>query len=416
MQHDPPRSPPHSSSTEPETAVGPVPRAYLRHNPRIATSQGTTAELYLRHTAVGDPPADAAIRALAHLPPDRTAGLLTAAITRYPESPPDAPPALSSFFRCLPRHPPAPCNPSDLTAAYRAFHSQSDLFMSALVAATLRNASTLIAHSFHATGRITSNQALARIRHNTHHLYELMLPGSLRPRADGWRLTVRIRLVHAQVRYLLQRSTRWDGSAYGIPLSAAHLALASANFSATILHDAARMGAILSPAARRGYMQLWRYASTIVGVPADLLFDGDEHATLRFSHIAHDCEPSPDERSVSIAHALINALPDMAGETVPRQRAQMVRQTFKVTRALLGRSLADALRFPPSRTLGVLTGMRLERLAQRALHTLDSRRADAWQAQQTAFLLENAVLPRFDYSLPSIPHLTKELPNDGSAP
>ena len=315
---------------------------------------------------------------------------------------------MKDLFQSFPSHRPPPFDPSDARAAYRAFHSQSDLFISAFVSATLRNASTLIAKSFYATGRVTSDQALNRIRHNTHHLYEIMLPGSLDRDGDGWKLSARIRLVHAQIRYLLKQSGGWDESTYGVPLSAAHLALAAANFSATILREATRMGAILSPSARRGYMQIWRYASTIIGVPDILLFDGDQRQTDRFCRVAHHCEPAPDERSTAIAHALINALPDMAGETCHVTRRKLVRQTFKVSRALLGKQLADALSFPPSPTHGVLAGMRAERLAQLALHALSRRRRDAWQARQTRFLLQHAVLPGFDYALPTIPSPTKD--------
>ena len=230
-----------------------------------------------------------------------------------------------------------------------------------------------------------------------------MLPGSLDREGDGWKLSFRIRLVHAQVRFLLTRYGHWDQATYGVPLSAAHLALASANFSATILRDATRMGALLTPAARRGYMQVWRYASRIMGVPGQLLFDGDERRTLRFAAIAHLCEPPPDEPSAKIAHALINALPDMARTTDPAERTATVARAFKVSRALLGHTAADALRFPPSSTRGVLAAMRAKRLALTALHTLRPQNRSAWQARQTEFLLQNAVLPRFDYRLPALP-------------
>ena len=203
---------------------------------------------YLKHTLIGDPLADGAVTALARLPSDAANQLLGTAINHGPDAIPHAPTELTDLFRSLPDHHSPPFDPSDARAAYRAFHTQSDLFISAFVSATLRNASTLIAKSFYATGRVTSDQALTRIRRNTHHLYEIMLPASLDRHGDGWKLSARIRLVHAQIRYLLQRSGQWDESTNGVPLSAAHLALASANFSATILRDASRMGANLESA------------------------------------------------------------------------------------------------------------------------------------------------------------------------
>ena len=380
-----------------------LPAIYRARAQPIALRDREIADVYRGYTLIGDPLADRAVEDLASLPSGAAEALLDRAINAGLSAVPDAPTALTDLFRSLPDHQSPPFDPDDARAAYRAFHSQSDLFISAFLSATLRNASTLIAKSFYATGRVTSAQALIRIRHNTHHLYEIMLPGSLHRGADGWKLSIRIRFVHAQIRFLLTRSGHWDQATYGVPLSAAHLALASANFSATILREATRMGALLTPAARRGYMQVWRYASQIIGVPGPLLFDGDERRTLRFSAIAHLCEPPADEASAKIAHALINALPDMAGTTDPAERTATVARAFKVSRALLGHTAADALRFPPSSTRGVLAAMRAKRLALMALHTLRPQNRSAWQARQTDFLLRNAVLPRFDYRLPAFP-------------
>lgn len=378
-----------------------APAAYRARPDRARPRDRELAELYVAHTTVGDPPADRAVAAIAHLPPGRAQDLLQRAIRPGPAHPPDAPPELRVLLRALPARPPLPASHAEALAARRAFHRQSDVFIPAFFAATLRNASTLIARSFHATGRVTSGEAQRRIRHNTHHLYEIMLPGSLDPGADGWRLSIRIRLVHAFVRRALRRSGRWDESLHGIPLSAAHLALASANFSASILCDAARLGAVLSPRARRGYMRIWHHASSLIGVPGALLFDADERLTRRFLAVAHLCEPPPDFRSAEICRALVNAVPHIAGDTGPDAREALVERTFRVSRALLGDPLADALEFPPAPTLGLLAGMRAKRRLRAGLHRLSPSLAESRQAERTAFLLERAVLPGFDYRPPA---------------
>ena len=84
----------------------------------------------------------------------------------------------------------------------------------------------------------------------------------------------RIRLVHAQVRRLLRRYGEWDAAVFGTPLSAAHMGLSSANFSASMLREAQRLGAKLDQEARVAFMQIWRYASWLVGTPDELLFKG----------------------------------------------------------------------------------------------------------------------------------------------
>lgn len=86
------------------------------------------------------------------------------------------------------------------------------------------------------------------------HFIEIMLSGALGRDNDGWKLSVRIRLVHAQVRRLLRRYGEWDAAVFGTPLSAAHMGLSSANFSASMLQEAQRLGAKLDPEARVAFM------------------------------------------------------------------------------------------------------------------------------------------------------------------
>lgn len=379
--------------------------------PKALPSQNAPlARLYGAYAGTADPPADRAAAALAAMPPDRAARITEAAFHQPLDPPPDAPEPFAAFILTAAAKP-APVENRETRAARIAFHSQSDVFIPAFFTATLRNASTPIARAFYATGTVTSDQALRRIRHNTHHFYEIMLPGSLEPGADGWKLSLRIRLVHAQVRRRIRQSGKWDEALRGPPISAAHLALASANFSASILRDATRLGAILTPAARRGYMAIWYSASRLIGVPEDLLFHADERTTRRFADAAHASEPRPGPESIEISHALVNAIPAMAGETDPETASALAARTFRVSRALLGDRLADQLRFPRSRTAGLLPLMRFERHLRTATHWLSPTRRAAFQAERTAFLLERAVLPGIDYR-PTEPLSSRQAADD----
>ncbi len=378
-----------------------IPSAYSPTYREAQLRDRDTAEHYIRHTTIGDPPADAAIASLSHLSSDQTAGILAAAIDTDDNLPADTPRELLSLLRSIPHDPPMWLDPDACNAARQAFHDHSDLFIAAFVVATLRNATTMIAKSFCATGIVTSARALTRIRHNTHHFFEIMMPGSLDHRADGWRLSLRIRLVHAQVRRLILATGDWDRTTYGTPLSAANMALSSANFSETTLSTATRMGARLTPAARHGFMQIWRYASTLIGTPQELLFSGDQTRTRSFLEIAHMCEPAPTQHSRDVANALIQALPDMAGEQSARRRAALIHRSYRISRALLGDSLADTLGFPPDDKLfALLPAMRAKRRIKAAWHRVNPNAAAQWRARRTAFLLEHAVHSRFDYRLP----------------
>ena len=227
-----------------------------------------------------------------------------------------------------------------------------------------------------------------------------MLPGALERQGDGWKLSVRIRLVHARVRRLVRVSGDWDESVYGAPLSGAHMALASANFSATMLRQATRLGARLGAEARASFMQIWRYASWLLGTPDALLLEGDEAETHELYRIARVCEPPPNDEAAAIANALVTALPQVAGISEPAAQQAMVAHTYRVSRALLGHELADQLQFPRQQTAGLLAWMRWKRRFLIVFSRLAPHIAEKWRGGNFVFLLDASMIGDFSYQLP----------------
>lgn len=60
-----------------------------------------------------------------------------------------------------------------------------------------------------------------------------------------------------------------------------------------------------------------------------------------------------------MAHALINSAPLALGIDQTDERRRMARKVLEISRALIGNRLADELRFPNSRTVGMLRWYRL---------------------------------------------------------
>ena len=118
------------------------------------------------------------------------------------------------------------------------------------------------------------------------------MPGGLERHGDGWALSVRVRLVHAQIRYLLNNSPgEWDLEAWGEPISAAHVGYAAAAFSARLLKHMKSLGADFNEEERKSFMDIWRYTGYLMGVPESILFKDEEEA-LRLFEIAKICEPA----------------------------------------------------------------------------------------------------------------------------
>ena len=376
-----------------------IPSAYRSGYEKARALNPELAAKYVEHTAVGDPEADDVVDALASFDQREAHRFIQAGMEQDSKALADAPLALREFFERI-ETPPPWFDPDSVHAGCRAFHEYSDLFIPAFFVVTLQNAATLISKAFYTTGRVKTTHGLRRIRQNTRHFIEIMLPGALEPHGEGWKLSVRIRLVHAQVRRFIRVSGNWDEAEFGVPLSAAHLALSSANFSATMLWQAERLGARPGAESRASFMQIWRYASWLIGSPEPLLFEGDESRTAELHRIATACEPPPGDESAVIANALVNAVPQVAGVVDPVEQRKMALHVFRVSRALLGNEVADRLRFPRQRTAGLLAWLRWKRGIRGVAHRLAPRMAGHWRGNNFAFLLDASMIPDLSYRLP----------------
>ena len=162
---------------------------------------------------------------------------------------------------------------------------------------------TNIARSFIITGRLR-DQGVRRLKNNNRHVMEISWPEGLERRGDGWKLSVRIRLVHAQIRRLLRQSPDWDAERWGEPISAAHLAFAASAFSARFLKHSRRIGVPFSKEESASFMMIWLYSAHLMGIPEAILPRSEAEA-LKLYDAARLCEPYPDFESIIMANALV---------------------------------------------------------------------------------------------------------------
>ena len=225
--------------------------------------------------------------------------------------------------------------------------------------------STMISRSFAATGRMIDD-GVRRLKQNIRHLYDIFLPLGVEPLGDGWRLSVRIRLVHARVRKLIRESDDWDLDAWGEPVSAAHAAMASATFSARLLQLVEKLGVSLNSEEREAFMSVWVYAAKLMGVPEPLMFYSQKEG-LQLLRVARAFEPPPEFEAVALAHCIVNSAPVVVGIAEPKKRAAFARYAFRISRGLVGDSTADQLRFPSKHPIPILPWVRMQgRLQKRA--------------------------------------------------
>ena len=378
-----------------------IPTDYVAGYEQARAIAPDVATKYIEHTHVGDPLGEAMTEDLAEFSVEESSRLVEAAMNdEGGEALGNAPASLREFFRDAEAQPDW-LDYSAFAPGVRMFHRNSQLILAAFVAGVLiEGFTTNIAKSFLITGRVR-DQGTRRLGQNNRHMMEIFLPGGLYRDGDGWKLSVRIRIVHARLRHLLSNSEEWDAEAWGAPISAAHLGYAISAFSARLLKHMKTLGASYNDEEYRSFMGVWRYSGYLMGIPETILFhDADE--ALELYEIGLICEPDSPTESVVMAHSLVNSAPLIAGMTDPDDRRHLAQYVYRVSRGLIGNEVADSLQYPQLSSFGVIRWFKLQQRYGRILSKLlPGRRQDSDFARFTS-LLETSLFDEegIRYSLP----------------
>lgn len=365
------------------------------------------ASNYVAHTMVGDPEADEAIKELSELDPSEAARHIEAAMDDGGEDAlNNVPPALANLFRSL-ETPPDWVDFSSFNPGIRMFHRNSRLVLGAFVGGVLvEGFSTSISKSFFITGRLR-DQGVRRLKQNNRHMIELFIPGGMERSGDGWKLSVRVRLVHAQIRSLLNKSDEWDTDAWGTPISSANMGFAISAFSARLLKHLESLGAKFDDEERQSFIAVWRYSGYLMGIPESILMRDEEEA-LKLFDIGRTCEPEPGLESKAMANSLVQSAPLVIGIEDSAARRNLTKYVYSVSRALIGNELADQLQYPRTSTLGVLAWFRLQERYHGILDRFFRRRAQGSNFSRFTSLLEASMFDEFGVSYRLPDHLYAE--------
>ncbi len=198
------------------------------------------------------------------------------------------------------------------------------------------------------SGRL-KEQALRRLNETARFVQAVSRPGGMRPFAEGWQITLKVRLIHAQVRRMILKSGRWDAERWGSPINQHDMAGTTLLFSIAILDGLRKLGVRLSADDAEPYLHLWRWVGHVIGVDGELL-PTSEHDAQRLADLIAATMGQPDQDSRDLTKALFDAAWD--GAVTPKQRRDAGRQVLfgtTLSRHLIGDDLADALLVPRNR-------------------------------------------------------------------
>ena len=326
-----------------------VPSAYADGYARARRQDAEAAENYIRHTTIGDAELDPVMEELHSLPPPALHMYIKAGIEQEETVLSSAPQALRDFFDKVDHDVPSWVDFDSFWPGTRAFFANmGNMLIAYAIGSAVEGFSTLVSKSFSITGRVTGlgPGAERRLRQNNRHMVEVYYPEGLRRDGEGWKISTRIRFIHARMRRLLAESGAWDHEAWGTPLSAAHVGgIALFTFSIRQFEHAISMGSEINEEQRNAIVRIWRYAGYLLGVPESILFVNEEEARRTYD-IGHLCEPVPDADAIGVANSVFKAIPQMAGVTGEAETRSLQLYAYRLSRALIGNELADRYGFP----------------------------------------------------------------------
>jgi hypothetical protein len=264
---------------------------------------GSRADHYASFYSKGDPLADDVVLAFEALPRGEGQRMLERALAEGIEAVPNAPLALVRLFAQLDDVPP--------WVDWERIHRGARAYMRPGLFGGLSLSAVGLLTGYHShaavkplafTGRL-DQMAQRRLAETSLFVLNAFQIDALRRGGKGFAMTVRVRMIHAQIRRHLSRSPAWRTEEWGVPINNADMAATNIAFSIGMLRTVRQLGFRFTTDEADDVMLLWRYVGYLSGVDIGLLATSDRDA-LELAHLIVMLQPGPDEHSRKLADAL----------------------------------------------------------------------------------------------------------------
>ncbi len=301
-----------------------------------------------------DPLADAAVEALSKVP--HREALLDRALGRGLDAVPDAPEPLRALLSAC-EHLPSWWSRDAIARGGELLVRSAELGGAVLGAQSLvyGYASPAGNKPLVLSGRL-EHAAPRRLAETSRFVQAVSEPGGMDRFGPGFAITVKVRLMHAEVRRMLLRSPRYRASDWGAPINQHDMVATILLFSVVVLDGLRKLGVRVTPDEARRHMDLWRLVGWIIGVEESLL-PRDEAEGLRIAEVIAATQGPPDDDSRALTRALLRSPITASEGKSPAERARAERVSATTTglcRGLLGDALADELGVPRTRWAAIV--------------------------------------------------------------
>ncbi|GGE77076.1 hypothetical protein GCM10011533_31740 [Streptosporangium jomthongense] len=190
--------------------------------------------------------------------------------------------------------------------------------------------------------------AARRVAETTKWWMDCITPGGLKRDAEGFKTTLRVRLIHAMVRQQLLDNPDWDTSEWGLPVNQHDMQATYLAFSVSFLFGQKLLGTLISRQDSEDIMHLWRYIGWLMGVDESLLCESEQEGRIALYQNVIS-QATADENSRRLGRALMDEPLGRHYANFPKLRGHWERQVhLSMTRLFVGGKGMEALGLPKS--------------------------------------------------------------------
>jgi hypothetical protein len=190
-------------------------------------------------------------------------------------------------------------------------------------------------------------------------VFDVMENGAFEPQGKGIRSALKVRLIHATIRYHLIRSGKWN-MAWGLPVNQEDMAGTNLAFSLIVLRGLRKSGFQVSAEDFQAYLHYWNVVGHLLGLAHELMPENGKEAF----HLAKNIETRHFKPSIA-GQELTKALLKSFQAYAP---AMPEGYTASYMRYLMGDEVADILGLPPSNwTLALIQQLKFANVFSEAI-------------------------------------------------
>lgn len=195
------------------------------------------------------------------------------------------------------------------------------------------------------SGQLQSRTPM-RLAETSRFVQAVSQPGGVTGHGNGFAIAIKVRIMHAHVRRLIDGSPAQWRADYGAPINQHDMLATVILFSAAVVEGLRQLGYGITNSEADEISHLWRYVGWLMGVREDLLPENHQQALLA-ADLIQAAQGHPDDDSRALVAALFGSREQMATTADEARRARKrVTIMQAICRHLIGDELADALAVP----------------------------------------------------------------------